>query len=84
MIRRGWGLALVALAIIVTGFTSSDRGRSATDALEECEDYAATLRRCFGERAAVPPPRAPTTKIERAAAAKRCSADRARIERACR
>ena len=85
--RRGpprWTLAVVSVAALVALVATSDRGRAPTDALEECEDYVATLKRCFGEEAALRAPPPPSTKPERAAAAKRCAADRARIERACR
>jgi len=79
-----WTLALVGVAALVAVAASSDRGRSATDPLIECEDYAAALRRCFGEKAAMSAARPPPAAADRAAAAKRCTADRARIERACR
>ena len=77
-------LAVIGVAALVAVFATTDRGRAPTDALEECEDYAATLKRCFGDNAAFRAPRAPSTVPERAAAAKRCAADRVRIERACR
>ena len=79
-----WTLAIVGVAALVAVAASSDRGRSATDPLIECEDYAAALRRCFGEKAAMSAARPPPAAADRAAAAKRCTADRARIERACR
>jgi hypothetical protein len=74
---------LIGVASLVAVIATTDRGRSESDPLEECEDYAATLKRCFGE-AAVRAPAPPKTKEARSAAAKRCSEDRARIERACR
>ncbi len=82
-VRAPWTLALIAVASLVAVFATSDRGRSTTDPLVECADYAATLKRCFGEDS-VRPPAPPKTKEARAAAAKQCSEDRARIERACR
>ena len=84
--RRGPRLtmAVIGVAALIAFVATTDRGRAPTDALEECVDYAATLRRCFGERAAFRAPRAPSTEQERAAAAKRCVSDRVRIERACR
>jgi hypothetical protein len=79
-----WTFAIVGVAALVAVAASSDRGRSVTDPLVECEDYAAALRRCFGEKAAMSAARPPPALADRAAAAKRCTADRARIERACR
>ena len=77
-------VAVIGVAALIALFATTDRGRSPTDALEECEDYAATLKRCFGENATFHAPPPPSTEPERAAAAKRCAADRVRIERACR
>ncbi len=82
-VRAPWTLALIGAASLVAVLATSDRGRSASDPLEECEDYATTLQRCFGE-SAVRAPAPPKTKEARSAAAKQCSEDRARIERACR
>jgi hypothetical protein len=82
--RPPLGLAIVGAAALAALFASSDRGRAPTDALEECADYAATLRRCFGDKAPIVAARPPHTESERAAARKRCVADRERIERACR
>lgn len=79
-----WTLAVVGVAALVAVGASSDRERSSTDPVEECEDYAAALRRCFGEKAALTASHASTAAGDRAARAKRCAADRARIERACR
>ena len=77
-------VAVIGVAALIALFATTDRGRSPSDALEECEDYAATLKRCFGENATFHAPPPPSTEPERAAAAKRCAADRVRIERACR
>lgn len=77
-------LAVLGAAALFAVFAVSDKARGPGDALEECVDYAATLRRCFGERSAAHAPPAPKTEAERAVARKRCAADRARIERACR
>jgi hypothetical protein len=82
--RAPWSLAVIGAAALIAVVATTDRGRAPTDVLEECEDYAATLRRCFGDQAGVRAPAPPPTKQGRAAAAKRCAADRARIERACR
>ncbi len=82
-VRARWTLALIGVASLVAVIATSDRGRSPTDPLEECADYAALLKRCFNQdvvRAAAPP----KSKEARAAAARQCSEDRARIERACR
>jgi hypothetical protein len=82
--RSRWTLAIIGVAALTAVIATTDRGRAPTDALEECEDYAATLRRCFGDQVGARAPAPPSTKEGRAAAAKRCAADRARIERACR
>ena len=82
-LRAPWALAMIGVASLLAVIATSDRGRSVTDPLEECADYAATLKRCFGEDA-VRAPAPPKPKEGRAAAAKQCSQDRARIERACR
>ena len=83
-VRPPWIVAIIGVAALVAFVATTDRGRAATDALEECEDYAATLKRCFGDTGSFRAPAPPSTKEGRAAAAKRCTADRVRIERACR
>ena len=83
-VRTPWTVAIIGVAALVAFVATTDRGRAATDALEECEDYAATLKRCFGDTGSFRAPAPPSTKEGRAAAAKRCTADRVRIERACR
>jgi hypothetical protein len=82
--RRRVPVVLIAAALVIAFVAMSDRGRARTDPLEECADYAAALRRCFGERASITAPPPPKTDSDREAARKRCIADRARIERACR
>lgn len=83
-LRQRSVLAVVGAAAIAALFASSDRGRGPHDSLEECVEYAATVRRCFGERAHADAPPAPATEEERAKARRRCVADKERIERACR
>ena len=82
--RMPVALGVVAVAALLAVFASTDRGPNPDDTLQECVAYVATLRRCFGEGAALTMPHPPRTTSERAAARKRCDADRARIERACR
>lgn len=86
--RRLAPAALVGIAVFVTALVPSDRGRSASDPLPECADYAAALSRCFGERrtrgttlALALPPSEPAA---RDAARERCQTDHRRLERACR
>lgn len=75
--------AVAGAGALAALFAVSDGPRSA-DGLEECVDYAAAVRRCFGEQTKARAPRAPKTSEDRAAARKRCLADKERIERACR
>lgn len=77
-------LAIVGAAAVAALGVNTDRGRAPYDPLEECVEYAATLRRCFGDKATITAPRPPSDEKERDAARRRCQADRARIERACR
>ena len=81
--RAPTALGVVAAAALAAVVAVNDRAPSPDDPLEECVAYAATLRRCFGDEAPITSPRPPHTAPERAAARKRCAADRARIERAC-
>lgn len=80
-------IGVVGAAALVAAAVSTDRGRSATDPLEECVDYAAAVRRCFpgkSERSTIVATTPPTARADRDAARKRCVDARARIEKACR
>jgi hypothetical protein len=74
-------IVVVSIAAVISSLALSDRRRAHTDPLEECADYAAALRRCFGERTSITAPPPPRTEAERKAARKRGLADRAHIER---
>ena len=81
--RKGWLLSLAVLVPALLAIT--DRGRAASEPLEECVEVKQALEPCFGARASAhAPPAPPRGQAARAAMRKRCAADRDRVQRACR
>lgn len=77
-------LPAVAATVLVAVLVVGDRPHSAHDALDECVDLSRAVARCFPRGGEAHAPPAPTTEEGRIAARKRCTADKQRIERACR
>lgn len=77
-------LPAAAAAALVAALVIGDRPHSAHDALDECVELSRAVARCFPRSGEVHAPPAPTTEESRIEARKRCTADRVRIERACR
>ena len=76
---------LVGVVALLGIVSATDRGRAATDPVEECVAYSAELRRCFGDGAGrslmrAPPKDAAAREVVR----KQCIQGKARLERACR
>ena len=55
--RKGWLLSLAVLVPALLAIT--DRGRAASEPLEECVEVKQALERCFGARASAHAPPAP-------------------------
>jgi hypothetical protein len=82
-VRKGWLLSLAVLVPALVAIT--DRGRAASEPLEECVEVRQALEKCFGSRGAThAPPAPPKDRAARDAMRKRCAADRDRVQRACR
>ena len=77
-------MSIAGAFLVLAGFVATDRGRVASEPLDECVEYAATMRRCFGARHAMVAAPPPKDAALREAARRQCTADRARLEKACR
>lgn len=76
------------VALFVTGLASvtfavGHEGQTSANTVDTCVDYMHTVRRCFGESAALSPAVAKRGE-DPESLRRRCAADKERLERVCR